>query len=256
MSENRITKAVFGAMRSCVTAPLWQYDYGQILQIVGLNLPEWYEVHFSNSEFDGEAKGSIGTADGVTIPDEFLLNGTDVYAWLFLHDTETDGETEYKIRIPVKARAKKTPADPTPVQQDEITQAIAALNQGVERSETASESAEQSASDAAESARQAKISEDNAATSEGNALESERAAKRSENAAEQSEENAGISERNAKDSEQAASQSADRAEQAAKDAGYMFFYIDENGDLIYQRTSNVNVDFYLLEGDLYVKAVS
>ena len=52
----------------------------------------------------------------------------------------------------------------------------------------------------------------------------------------------------------AAETSADRAEQAAKDAGYMFFYIDENGDLIYQRTSNVQVDFYLNDGDLYVRA--
>lgn len=47
--------------------------------------------------------------------------------------------------------------------------------------------------------------------------------------------------------------SADRAEQAAQTAGYMYFHIDSNGDLIYQRTNNVDVTFYLSNGDLYVR---
>ena len=47
--------------------------------------------------------------------------------------------------------------------------------------------------------------------------------------------------------------SADRAEQAAATAGYMYFHIDSNGDLIYHRTSNVDVSFYLADGDLYVR---
>ena len=55
-------------------------------------------------------------------------------------------------------------------------------------------------------------------------------------------------------SAQSAAESADRAEQAAAQSGYMFFYIDENGDLRYQRTDNVDVDFYLNDGDLYVRA--
>ncbi len=58
----------------------------------------------------------------------------------------------------------------------------------------------------------------------------------------------------AEDAQDAAETSADRAEQAAQNAGYMFFYIDEDGDLIYQRTENVDVDFYLDNGDLFVRA--
>lgn len=50
--------------------------------------------------------------------------------------------------------------------------------------------------------------------------------------------------------------SADRAEQAAQNAGYMFFDIDENGDLIYERTTNVDVDFTIEDGDLYVEAIA
>ena len=49
---------------------------------------------------------------------------------------------------------------------------------------------------------------------------------------------------------------ADKAEQAASNAGYMFFYINEDGDLIYQRTPNTQVDFYLQDGDLYVEAIN
>ena len=48
---------------------------------------------------------------------------------------------------------------------------------------------------------------------------------------------------------------ADKAEQASTNAGYMFFYINEDGDLIYQRTPNTQVDFYLQDGDLYVEAI-
>lgn len=41
------------------------------------------------------------------------------------------------------------------------------------------------------------------------------------------------------------------AQHAAED-GFMAFYIDHNGDLIYQRTTNVDVSFRLIDGDLYV----
>ena len=50
-----------------------------------------------------------------------------------------------------------------------------------------------------------------------------------------------------------ASTSADRAEQAAHTAGYMHFYIDSNGELIFQRTEHVDVSFYLSNGDLFVR---
>ena len=54
----------------------------------------------------------------------------------------------------------------------------------------------------------------------------------------------------------AAAESAAKAEQAAVNAGYMFFCIDENGDLIYERTSNTQVDFCLLDGNLYVEVIA
>lgn len=52
----------------------------------------------------------------------------------------------------------------------------------------------------------------------------------------------------------AAAASANIAEQATSNAGYMLFSIDGNGHLIYERTANTQVDFFLSNGNLYVEA--
>lgn len=123
------------------TAPLYQYDYGQTLEFDGFDLPSAFEVQFSNDP-DGEAVTQIGADNSVLIPDAMLLTGKNVYAWLFLHQGENDGETVYYIEIPVTERAEPTHEEPTPVQQSEITQAIAVLNAGVEAAENSAQAAE------------------------------------------------------------------------------------------------------------------
>lgn len=137
MADNRILTANFRLSRRVKTASLYQYDYGQVLRFLGICLPDVYEVHFSNADGGGTAYTVLGNADGVMIPDALLATGNTVHAWIFLHDAQTDGETEYKVEIPVIRRPKVTDAEPTPVQQDVITQAIAALNAGVETVEEA-----------------------------------------------------------------------------------------------------------------------
>ena len=87
-----------GTYPSVITPPLYQWDYGQILKITGIPLPEAYEVHFSNSETGGSTLTQIGDATGVTIPDELLTTGSDIWAFLYLHEGENDGETEIKSR--------------------------------------------------------------------------------------------------------------------------------------------------------------
>ena len=124
--------ARFGGYRAITTSSLWQYDYGQVLKFEGVTLPEAYEVHFSKSDSVGTSITQIGTADGVSIPDMFLLTPGPVYAWIYLHDGLEDGETEYKVTIPVTQRARPVNDEPTPVEQSAITEAIAALNVAVE----------------------------------------------------------------------------------------------------------------------------
>ena len=127
-----IVTAAFGASKAVQTRPLHQWDYGQVLQFKGIDLPDAYTVHFSNDGVGGTAKTQVGNADGVDIPNEYLTTGQPVYAWVFLHASEDDGETVYSVTIPVTARPRPTEDAPTPQQQGLIDQAIAALNAGVE----------------------------------------------------------------------------------------------------------------------------
>lgn len=112
---NNITTAIFdtGTKYTNVVG-LWQYDYGQILRIAGLNMPKTVEIHFSLNETYGSSVTRIGiTKDRITdvsIPDSMLENENakqnyNVYAFIFLTD-ENSGNTEYRIKIPVKARPK------------------------------------------------------------------------------------------------------------------------------------------------------
>lgn len=173
MSEAlNIVKASFGGLREVATAPLWQWDYGQILRITGLDLPQAFEVHFSNSRKSGETITQIGTDSQVVIPDMYLTSGADIYCFIFLHDGLTDGETEYVIKIPVRERPEPSDIEPTPEQQDVITEAIAALNtavtqtgQDVISADASAQAAAQSATDAQTAATQAQGSATSASAS-------------------------------------------------------------------------------------------
>ena len=138
---------------------LWQWDYGQVLRIQGLNLPNAVEIHFSLQESGGEAKKRVGfTKDGVTdvvIPESMLeneesLGSYDIFAFIYLTD-DTSGQTEYKICMPVKARPKPEAFD-KPEDEEIFREAIKAVNEAAERAEEserqAGEYAEQTKADA------------------------------------------------------------------------------------------------------------
>lgn len=113
--DNKIVTARFATDDNYVNVyDVYQWDYGQVLRIEGLKLPNMVEIHFSLQETSGEAKTRIGvTKDGVTdvvIPDSFLENNGigdnyKIFAWIYIADKDS-GSTEYKITIHVKARAK------------------------------------------------------------------------------------------------------------------------------------------------------
>lgn len=130
MNDN-ILKVSFSGSKNALSNPLWQYDYGQILQIKGIALPSVYEVHFGKDK-TGTSVTAIGTEEGVAIPDELLETEGTIYAWVYLHSSESDGETRYQINIPITKRAKPTHEEPTPVQQTEIERLIALAEEIVE----------------------------------------------------------------------------------------------------------------------------
>ena len=93
---------------------LYQYDYGRILRIQGVNLPAAVEIDFGLSEKGGDSIKRIGTTvDGVTdvpIPDSMLENNDAtenyyLYAFIYLDDGTT-GQTVRKITLKVTARPK------------------------------------------------------------------------------------------------------------------------------------------------------
>lgn len=130
MSEHHIVQAFFTPEGRYKTRSVYQYDYGQELRLVGFPegmVPSVFEVHFTGALATQEAVTMIGTNLQVQIPDVCLRKSTTIYAWLFLHDTQTDGETRYEIQIPIKARPGVSNAKPTPQQQDVISETIAAL---------------------------------------------------------------------------------------------------------------------------------
>lgn len=137
MALNIITANFCSGATQTWTEEAYQWDYGQVLQFEGLDLPDAYQVHFSNVPLTGTTITQIGGADGVTVPDQFFTGGETIYAWVYLHEGEDDGETVYMVTIPVKKRPQPSDDVPTPVEQSAIDQAIAALNIAVEKADEA-----------------------------------------------------------------------------------------------------------------------
>lgn len=240
-----------------------QYDYGQVLKIAGLDLPEAFEVHFANTG-DTTTITQIAQNGVVEIPDQFFRSSKQINAFIFLHDGETDGETEYKITIGVLPRPAISDEEPTPEEQSAITQAIAALQSAVAHTAQSETNAAASAESAATSASAAAMSAQNAADSETTAGEAAQAAQQSAedaagsaSAAAQSASEAQTSEDNAEDSAEEARRYKELAEQIAGTAGYMFMEIDDRGRLIYTRTDQVDTDFSISRpaGHLILEAV-
>lgn len=129
---SNIIQAAFGTSKYVLTAEQPQYAYGQFLSISGADLPETFEIYYSNASFGGKAKRQIGENNIVPIPDEYFVSGHTIYAWIVMHEGTDDGKAEYRIEIPIKRGSKPTDEQPTPIEQSVITQAIAVLNNAVE----------------------------------------------------------------------------------------------------------------------------
>ena len=145
----------FGALRK-ITGPAlqWQYNEKQYLIIKGLDLPDVYAVDFMNKG-DTETITMTPTSEGVLIPDQFLLDGRPLIAYIVVVDGESVN-TIAQITFPVNPRGARTDMSPEPAPQQQIDQLIATMNEAVADSQASAE----------ESERQAGISEGHAQDSE------------------------------------------------------------------------------------------
>ena len=138
------------------TPPIYQGDYGQELEIRGLDLPAAVEVHFAAANMS-EAIIRIGTTiAGITvvdIPDELLKQAQPIMAYVYI-TTPTSGKTMYTIYTHVQPRV---PAEVPDTEEDRniFRETVAAVNDAADRAEDAADQAEGHAQDAARSAQDA-----------------------------------------------------------------------------------------------------
>ena len=68
MANENLIQATFDGFYKTYTEPSWFIDHGMELSISGIDLPDEFECHFSNSR-SVAAKRQIGENCFVTIPD-------------------------------------------------------------------------------------------------------------------------------------------------------------------------------------------
>lgn len=143
MSTHNTVTVTFSGSVNRVTAPdvEWQHDQKQTLIINGLDLPDHYIVDFCNEQ-DPVTKPVIGTAEGVEIPDEYLLTGERIKAFIVLSGDDGDVQTRYEITIPVQERPRRSDLATTPVDRKRVDDAIDLLNSAVEDARDAADDAE------------------------------------------------------------------------------------------------------------------
>lgn len=213
----------------------WQWDYGQKLQITGIDLPEITEVHFSLEESGGSAIRRVATNGIVQIPDDLLAKETDqnyeIHAFIYLTD-ETSGETVKHAVIIVKSRPKPEEwiTQNDPAKSDPLSDAVEAINKKADETvATVKATAESMEQTVKETAEQIQAAFDETVKTVDDIKDEAVAAK------------------------DAAEDAADRAEQSAKTAGYVNFNVADNGHLMMTRV-NSPFDFRLNGGHLEVLA--
>lgn len=235
MTELNVIYADLSIHNRATTKPLWQWNKGQQLILTGRDLPEAYQVHFSNDPDFGISTTQIGGSSGVAIPDELLMSGRYVYAWLYLTD-ENSGQTKCYITIPVARRPKPYTYDPTPAQEDAIAETLNALNTGVARVTQLADQVESLKTEV----------EEDAALADNYSHDSEAWAVGQRKGADVSQDDITFL-NNSKFF-------AEVAQQAASENGWVYLYIDDDGYLHYVKTPNAKLDFYIdNDGYLHVR---
>ena len=122
---------------------LWQYDYGQKLQINGLDLPAVFEVHFAYKGLEKAIPQTGYTQDGVSvvdIPNSALAQPKTISAYIYLSDA-SQGETTNKILLYMNKRIAPEGFE-APADVDLFHHTLEAVNEYAERTAESEKSAE------------------------------------------------------------------------------------------------------------------
>lgn len=132
-----------------INEELWQWDYGQKIQITGLDLPEIFEVHFSWKDLETAKVVTGSTINGtstVDIPNAALQQKRIVTAYIYISDSE-EGETINTIYMLVNSR-KAPEGFETPEDIDLFHHTLAAAAEYQRRAEEAQNQSEAKAEEA------------------------------------------------------------------------------------------------------------
>lgn len=121
-------QAVFNTEESICVSGLWQWDYGQELQIYGLDIAQ-AEVHFAVSGCDEAVITVAQSCEGALvtkIPDRLLELGREIRAYVYIADASS-GETVRTISLPVERRPKPDDYD-SPAEKNLLRQMMDKLD--------------------------------------------------------------------------------------------------------------------------------
>ena len=231
-------KAVFSRFGEEIelTDELWQYDFGQKIQVTGIELPDVCEVHFQYDNLT-ETKTVTGYKQEdaliIDIPNEALTSRGIIKLYIYLVSSE-EGRTVNVAIMHVNRRMKPEGFE-VPEDIDLFHHTLLAANEYMQQTKSAKKSAE-TAADQAESARksaetsadEAKTAKENAETAVKNAeafktgaetarSEAVRAATESTDAKDSAEKSRAVAEKAKQDAE-AAKAAADADKEAAEAA--------------------------------------
>lgn len=125
--SNQITAYFKG--RTGVAEPVYQNDYGMVLNFDGIYLPSNFDCHFSVLGSDTAVPG-VGADNRVAIPNSVLSHEGNVTVHIPLHTGSDDSEVEYVVYFKVIGRARPED-DGTPAQMTAIERALALLSQPI-----------------------------------------------------------------------------------------------------------------------------
>ena len=214
-------KAVFSRFGEEIelTDELWQYDFGQKIQVTGIELPDVCEVHFQYDNLT-ETKTVTGYKQEdaliIDIPNEALTSRGIIKLYIYLVSSE-EGRTVNVAIMHVNRRMKPEGFE-VPEDIDLFHHTLLAANEYMQQTKSAKKSAE-TAADQAESARKsAEASADEAKTSKENAetaVKNAEAFKTEAETARSEAVRAATGSTDAKDSAEKAKQDAEAAKAAA-----------------------------------------
>lgn len=245
-------KAVFSRFGEEIelTDELWQYDFGQKIEVTGIELPDVCEVHFQYDNLT-ETKTVTGYKQEdaliIDIPNEALTSRGIIKLYIYLVSSE-EGRTVNVAIMHVNRRMKPEGFE-VPEDIDLFHHTLLAANEYMYQTKNAKKSAE-TAADQAESARksaetsadEAKTAKENAETAVKNAeafkTETETARSEAVRAATESTDAKDSAEESAKKAETAKEEIQESADQIQKNAIEIDSLKEDLGNIIYKELIN------------------